>query len=273
MSLLSPLNRRRSEQAGPARRPAEAARQPADPVGLGRGVARSVRLFRLFRREQAEPGVFYASLAQDAVRQVEEYCEVSGRTVVDVGGGAGYFTAAFRARGAACYLFEPDRAELQSVGPAPYGAVLADGYWLPVADNGADVCFSSNVLEHVSDPAGLIDEMIRVTRPGGVIYLSFTNWFSPWGGHELSPWHYLGFRLAERRYVRRYQRRPKHRLGTNLFPVHIGPTLRLIRSRADVEVLTAQPRYYPRWCRILLRVPWVREFATWNLLLILRRTA
>ena len=42
------------------------------------------------------------------------------------------------------------------------------------------------------DPMGLIEEMIRVTRPGGLVYLSFTNWYSPWGGHEMSPWHYLG---------------------------------------------------------------------------------
>ena len=57
--------------------------------------------------------------------------------------------------------------------------MVADGYWLPVRDGGADVGFSSNVLEHVPDPIGLIEEMIRATRPGGLMYLSFTNWYSP----------------------------------------------------------------------------------------------
>ena len=37
---------------------------------------------------------------------------------------------------------------------------------------------SSNVLEYVRDPAGFIDEMIRVTRPGGLVYLSYTVWLS-----------------------------------------------------------------------------------------------
>src|SRR5712692_3198198 len=236
MSLLAPIRRHRVDQATRS------------------GLLRSVRLFRLFLAEQTDPEKFYASLAEDAVRQVAEHGELGGRTVVDVGGGGGWFTAAFRARGANCYLFEPDPAELYCRTAAPVGAVVADGYWLPVRDGDADVVFSSNVLEHVPDPIGLIEEMIRVTRPGGLIYLSFTNWYSPWGGHEMSPWHYLGFRFAERRYARRYQHPPKHRLGVNLFPLHVGPMLRLIRSRGDVEILDALPRYYPRWCRGLLRI-------------------
>jgi SAM-dependent methyltransferase len=237
-----------------------------------RGVRRSVRLFRLFRKEQTDPDSFYGGLAEDTVRQLEQYCDLAGATVVDIGGGAGHFTTAFLERGARCYLFEPDSAEMHSRGTAPRGAVLADGYWLPVRDGGADICLSSNVLEHVRDPRGLIDEMVRATRPGGLIYLSFTNWLSPHGGHEMSPWHYLGSGFAERRYSRREGHPPKNRPGTTLFPVHVKTVLRLVRSRGDVRVVAALPRYYPRWCRAIVRIPGLREVATWNLLLILRRT-
>ena len=273
MSLLAPFRRRRAASSG---------------------LRRSVRLFRLFLAEQSDPEGFYASLAEDAVRQVASHTDLAGRTVVDVGGGGGWFTAAFRARGAHCYLFEPDRAELglgSELGPPagaaaaglpagaaagaaaglPAGAVLADGYWLPVRDGGADVVFSSNVLEHVRDPMGLIEEMIRVTRPGGLVYLSYCNWYSPWGGHEMSPWHYLGAGYARRRYTRRRGRLPKHECGVNLFPVHIGPVLRALRARQDVSIIEARPRYYPRWCGPLVRLPGVREVATWNLMLIMRR--
>ena len=149
--------------------------------------------------------------------------------------------------------------------------MLADGYWLPVRDGGADVTFSSNVLEHVRDPMGLIEEMIRVTRPGGLVYLSYCNWYSPWGGHEMSPWHYLGPGYARRRYLRRHRRQPKHECGVNLFPVHIGPVLRALRARPDVSIIEAGPRYYPRWCQLLVRLPGLREVATWNLMLIMRR--
>jgi SAM-dependent methyltransferase len=235
-------------------------------------MSRSVRLFRLFLSEQSDPDGFYTALAADAATQIAEFAAVDGMTVLDIGGGAGYFTREFRSRGAYCYLFEVDVTEMTSRGDNPPGAVVADGYWLPVCDGGADICVSSNVLEHVADPNGLVEEMVRATKPGGLIYLSFTNWYSPWGGHEMSPWHYLGPRRAERRYVRKHGTLPKNRVGTTLYPVHIGPVLRMMRDRSDVEVLSARPRYYPRMFQPLLVLPGLRELATWNLLLILRRT-
>jgi SAM-dependent methyltransferase len=238
----------------------------------GTGLGRSIRLLRQFRSEQADPDWYYTVVAEDAVQQVLGYCQLAGRTVLDVGGGGGWFTEAFRARGARCYLFEPDLTELQRRKAAPAGAVVADGLRLPVRDGAADVTFSSNVLEHVADPMRLISEVIRVTRRDGLIYLAFTNWYSPWGGHEMSPWHYLGPRFAERRYVRRYQRKPKHTVGANLFPVHVGYVLRLLRARTDIEIVDARPRYYPTWCRPLVAIPGLRELATWNLMLVMRRT-
>ncbi|MGI5352260.1 class I SAM-dependent methyltransferase [Streptomyces sp. CA-250714] len=234
-------------------------------------IRRSVTLFRAFLREQSDPEYCYGLLARDAVQQVERYVALEGRTVVDVGGGNGHFTEEFRRRGARCYLFEPDPEELHAGGRKPQGAVLADGYLLPLADGVADVCFSSNVLEHVADPQTFLSEMVRVTRPGGLIYVSFTNWLSPWGGHETAPWHYLGAERARARYRRRTGRPAKHTLGENLFAVHIGPTLRHVRARDDVQLVAARSRYWPFLAGAITRVPGLREFATWNLLLILRR--
>ncbi|WP_437069104.1 class I SAM-dependent methyltransferase [Streptomyces sp. enrichment culture] len=233
---------------------------------------RSVALFRAFLREQDDPEYCYSLLARDAVDQVEAYGgPVHGRTVVDVGGGSGYFTEEFRRRGADAFLFEPDVREL-GVEP-PEGAVVADGYLLPLRDAAADVTFSSNVLEHVADPQTFLSELVRVTRPGGLIYVSFTNWLSPWGGHEWAPWHYLGAERARERYRRRTGRPAKHTLGENLFAVHIGPTLRQVRARDDVEVVAARSRYWPFLAEAVVKVPGLRETATWNLLLILRRCA
>jgi SAM-dependent methyltransferase len=247
---------------------------PPEPgADMGReGLRRSVRLVRLFRSEQGDPEEYYAAMAEDTVAQVAQYGELCGRIVLDVGGGGGWFTEAFQARGARCCLFEPDPAELLQRKAVTVGAVLADGLLLPVRDGAADVVFSSNVLEHVPDPMRMIGEMIRVTRPGGLVYLAFTNWYSPWGGHEMSPWHYLGPGFAERRYAGRYRCEPKHQVGVSLFPVHIGPVLRALRARADIAIVDARPRYYPPWCRPLLRIPGVREVVTWNLMLVMRRT-
>ncbi|MGW7521464.1 class I SAM-dependent methyltransferase [Streptomyces sp. NPDC054796] len=234
-------------------------------------IRRSVALFRAFMREQEDPEHCYGLLARDAAAQVERYVPLAGATVVDVGGGSGHFTEEFRRRGAQSFLFEPDLRELRARGRVPEGAVVADGYLLPLADGAADVCFTSNVLEHVADPRTFLSELVRVTRPGGLIYVSFTNWYSPWGGHEMAPWHYLGHERARARYRRRTGHEAKHALGENLFAVHIGPTLRQVRAREDVSVVAARSRYWPFLASAVTRVPGLREFATWNLLLILRR--
>jgi hypothetical protein len=46
--------------------------------------------------------------------------------------------------------------------------------------------------------------------------------------------------------------------------------LRWARSAEGAVLVGAVPRYLPGWSRPLLRVPVLREFATWNLLLVLR---
>jgi SAM-dependent methyltransferase len=241
------------------------------PQPIGTGLGRSVRLFQQFRSEQANPERHYAILAKDTVAQVAGFHELVGQTILDIGGGGGWFTEEFEAHGARCCLLEPDPAELHSRKAVPACAVRADGLRLPVHDHAADISFSSNVLEHVPDQQTMIAEMIRVTRPGGLIYLAFTNWCSPWGGHEMSPWHYLGAGYAERRYCRRHERMPKHKVGQNLFPVSISSVLHTVRARGDVEIIDARPRYYPPWCRPIVAVPGLREIATWNLMLVMRR--
>jgi len=250
-------------------------------------LSRSAELFRAFRAERDDPDRFYRLLASDSVKQVARHQPLDGRLVLDVGGGVGYFTDAFREAGARCVLIEPELGGLladehgvekgSAVG-APgrkisAGSIVGDGYRLPFAESTADVCFSSNVLEHVQDPAAFITEMARVTKPGGVIYVSFTNWYSPWGGHATSPWHYFGGKWALKRFERVTGRVPVNRYGESLFAVHIGSTLRWARACSTVEVLQAQPRYYPDWCDWIVRVPGLREVATWNLMLILRRRA
>jgi SAM-dependent methyltransferase len=134
-----------------------------------------------------------------------------------------------------------------------------------------DVCFSSNVLEHVPDWRAMLAEMVRVTKPGGIVFLAFTNWLSPYGGHETSPWHYLGGERAAARYQRRRGRPPKNRYGRSLYAVSVADVLGWARSAPDAVLIDAVPRYLPGWTRPLLRAPVVREFLTWNLLLVLRR--
>lgn len=230
-----------------------------------------MRLFLDFRHEQDDPARFYTALAEDSVAQLGRYVDLTGRVVLDVGGGPGYFRDAFTGAGATYYALDADVGELSGLGEIAAGTVIGSGMQLPFADGSVDVCYSSNVLEHVREPWRMADEMLRVTRRGGVVFLSWTVWFGPWGGHETAPWHYLGGMRARRRYARKHGHEPKNKYGESLFPVLVRDGLRWAATQSGGEVLDIVPRYNPRWTYWLLKIPVLREVLTWNLVIVLRR--
>lgn len=243
----------------------------ATPSPWRASLARSVRLLREFRYEQPDPARFYTALAEDSAAQLASYTDLRGRLLLDVGGGPGYFRDAFQAAGATYLALDADVGELAGLGEIAAGTVIGSGLQLPFRDGSVDVCYSSNVLEHVPDPWRMAEEMVRVTRPGGLVFISYTVWYGPWGGHETAPWHFLGGRRARRRYQRKHGHEPKNKYGESLFPVTVRAGLRWARSQQVAEVVDLTPRYNPRWAAWLLRVPVVREVVTWNLVIVLRR--
>jgi len=227
----------------------EAVRPATPPTSFRRDLARSRRLFAAFRQEQSNPAYFYGLLADDAVAHL-----------------------ALRGGGAQVLSIDADATELTLHGRTPGpGAILGSGIHLPLRTASVDVCLSTNVLEHVPDPTAMADEMLRVTRPGGTMFLSYTNWLSPWGGHETSPWHYLGGPFAARRYRRRTGHQPKNLYGATMYPVSVAQVIRWAGRQTGADVIEMLPRYLPVWAAGIVRVPVLREFLTWNLVVILRK--
>ena len=241
------------------------------PIG---SLRRSVSLFRAFRAEQTDPDRFYSLLAADSVREASRWCDLRGAVVLDVGGGPGYFAEAFRAAGAAYAGVDPDVGELTARGEVGANTVRASGLRLPFADASLDLTYSSNVLEHVPEPEAMASEMVRVTKPGGTVLISWTPWLSPWGGHETAPWHYLGGCYAADRYAARHGHRPKNDFGRSLFACSIGRMLLWVnaaQAAGDLRVVALLPSYHPAWARWVVRVPGLREVVTWNAVLVLAR--
>lgn len=240
-------------------------------------LARSLRLLSAFRFEQSDPDRFYGALADDTVALVSDLwtgstgTDPAGLTVLDVGGGPGYFASAFTDAGMRYVGVEPDPREMHAAAPRSHrragSFVRASGTALPLRDDSVDVCLSSNVAEHVAQPWRLGDEMLRVTRPGGLAVLSYTVWFGPFGGHEMGLTHYLGGRRAADRYARRHGHRPKNDYGSSLFAVHARDGLRWAHGTG--ALVTAFPRYHPRWAWGVTQMPGLREFAVSNLVLVL----
>ena len=238
-------------------------------------LGRSWRLLGDFRHEQDDPDRFYGALARDSAAQVASYTRLEGARVLDVGGGPGYFADAFAARGATYVPLDADAGELALHGrqPGPR-TVIGDGTRLPFGSGTFDVVYSSNVAEHVREPWAMADEMVRVAAPGGLVFLSYTLWYGPWGGHETSPWHVAGGGRAARRYVEQHGHPPKNLYGESLFRTTAAAGARWARGAARSRLLTdvrLVPRYLPGWAGFLARVPGVREVACWNLVVLGRR--
>lgn len=241
-------------------------------------LARSVRLLSQFRYERSEPARFYGALAADTAAMVDDLWRAghgesaAGRTLLDVGGGPGYFAAAFTDAGVRYLGVEPDPGEMHAAGPvvaADTGTfVRASGMALPFADDSVDICLSSNVAEHVPRPWQLGAEMLRVTRPGGLAVLSYTVWLGPFGGHEMGLTHYLGGARAAERYARKHGHPAKNNYGSLLFEVSVADGLAWAASTG--AALAAFPRYHPRWAWSLTSVPVLREFLVSNLVLVLQ---
>jgi SAM-dependent methyltransferase len=89
-----------------------------------------------------------------------------GARILEVGAGTGQQAVAIRARG-----FEVEAIEIPASNYKQHQLFPItdyDGRHIPFPDASFDVVFSSNVLEHVRDLAGLEGEIKRVLRPGGV---------------------------------------------------------------------------------------------------------
>jgi SAM-dependent methyltransferase len=243
-------------------------------------LSRSVRLLSEFRHERSNPARFYGALAADTAAMIGDLWlgihgePPTGRTLLDIGGGPGYFAAAFADTGVRYIGVEPDPAEMHAAGPTAADAgqlgaafVRASGMALPFADDSVDICLSSNVAEHVPRPWQLGAEMLRVTKPGGLAVLSYTVWLGPFGGHEMGLTHYLGGARAAARYARKHGRPAKNNYGSSLFAVSAADGLKWAASTG--AAVAAFPRYHPRWAWWLTSVPGLREFLVSNLVVVL----
>jgi 2-polyprenyl-3-methyl-5-hydroxy-6-metoxy-1,4-benzoquinol methylase len=110
---------------------------------------------------------------------------VAALDVVDVGCGAGTQTLMWAADGhraqgvdISAPLIELARERAAKGGlTATFHVGSATKLSLP--DSSVDVVLVSELLEHLPEWRPCVDEALRILRPGGVIYMSTTNWLCP----------------------------------------------------------------------------------------------
>jgi SAM-dependent methyltransferase len=214
---------------------------------------------------------FYSLQAEDAISWIERKGGKTGPAVraLDLGCGHGIFGEALKRRGCEVTFADESNLLMPSLRNAPFIQINLDRED-PARVGTYDLVICSNVLEHLSKPFEFLAKCHQNLAPGGYYFLSWTNWLSPWGGHEFSPFHYFGPRLGVKLYDTVLKRKRIHTPFVNLFPTSIGLTLRQLRANKQLAVVASAPRYYPE-LSFLLHLPIAREFLTWNCAILLRR--
>lgn len=255
------------------------------------GLADWKRLYRLARNRLSSEEA-YRDFQQFQGRLLVRFLrsrgiEVAGRCVADIGCGYGGYSLALQAAGArvvALDLFVPGGSTATG-GPKAVSFVMGDAVAVPLRSESFDLIVCTSLIEHIPRPERLLAELYRLVRRGGIAYVSFPPFYSPRGGHQFSPFHYLGERAAVRlarrfgrwqdsELVRQAQVGAPESFGTawgswGLYVLTIGKFERLLRDTAFV-VRERSTRLSPF---DLSGFPVLRELLTWHVQYLLERPA
>jgi ubiquinone/menaquinone biosynthesis C-methylase UbiE len=127
-----------------------------------------------------------------------------GDTVLDLGSGAGEFSAALLEAGAAPVAVDVAAEALRRARervPGLDARLWHAGEPLPVEDNAVDLVWAGEVIEHVVDVAPWLSEVRRVLRPGGTLLLT-----TPDHGRGTL----LALALSPRRFAEHFEPRSDH---------------------------------------------------------------
>ncbi len=130
----------------------------------------------------------------ERVEQINDYVELfspfvsfADKTVLELGSNKGYLLNSFLQH----EKFDAIGAEIDPEAIAyareNYGKnikfVQTTPTSIPLPDNSVDVIYTIDTVEHLSDPAQIFAECLRVLRPGGTFLIHFSAWLAPYGSH------------------------------------------------------------------------------------------
>jgi 2-polyprenyl-6-hydroxyphenyl methylase/3-demethylubiquinone-9 3-methyltransferase len=105
---------------------------------------------------------------------------VARSTIVDVGAGLGHFSSVAERHAAVVVPLDIAPKLVRRLRDRFPAALVASATALPFATGSVDFVVSSECIEHTRDPRKAVREMLRVLRPGGVLFLTTPNLLWRW---------------------------------------------------------------------------------------------
>lgn len=111
---------------------------------------------------------------------------------------------------------------------------------LPFPDASFDIVYAGNVLEHTETPRRVLEEAVRVLRPGGILHAEVPNYLSYYEGHYLVPQPPLVFRWMLPLWVRLLGRDPAfaYTMRTEINPIWCRSAVKKINKKYPVKLLS-----------------------------------
>lgn len=254
----------------------------------------------------------YADYRRDCLNKVlsaaKRYgVEVKDQDVLDLGCYDGAITRGYLEAGAATVLGidideEAVRKAQQRYTNSRMEFRISGTGAFPVADESLDTIFCYDVFEHVEFPGPILKECFRVLRPGGKMLIGTWGWYHPFAPHLWStmpvPWAHVFFsertvlRTCRRVYHSDWYRPNMHDLDVNgeriadKFTNESIPTSYLnkflvrdferVFKESPLKYTVHPQRFSSRWAawtKPLLAVPFLREFFTAYIWVVLERPA
>ena len=191
-------------------------------------------------------------IGEGVVGHVEEWfgCEFAGMRVLVVGTGTGaeFFTLIDRGASVCGVDVSRDAVSIVHLKGRVRGrstaAVVAAAEALPFPRDWFDFVYCYTVLEHVADVERAIDEMIRVCRVGGFVFIQTPDYTFPFEGHYKLPLIPFAPRIAQALYLWLRGRPTRFLKGINFLTV---AKLNRLLWRRNVTTLRAWEPQVMQW--------------------------
>lgn len=204
---------------------------------------------------------------------------INNQPILDLGYGLGGYSNSFASQG----------GNVIGVDLEPYNrgvnAILiqADSVSIPLENSSVSTIICASLIEHIPKPVSVLEETFRVVKEGGFVYISFPPFYSLNGGHQFSPFHLLGEKMAikikkkfglyrKRPWLQnKYKRIPEsfsEAYGNwGIYKMTIGHFENLLK-KTNFTIVDRSTRWIPI---DFSGIPILREFLTWHVQYLLSK--
>ncbi len=238
-----------------------------------------------------------------AVSYMEPAGDIRSKRILDIGCGLGGKTIAYGQSGASevigvdiseANVLSSFRFAEKAKRSFKWAFSVGDASRLPVADGVIDTAVANDAMEHFPDPKRSVEEIARVIKQGGAIWVFFTPHFSPLGSHLYDyiylPWCHL---ILRRKHIKGAIKRILEKRAGPEDSIGVEKRLKEIMRSYDEDLNHMSIKkffkildYFPglqaayvefqppkfQFLKFLVRIPFVRELFTGTVICRLEKT-